>query len=43
MGTAIAPIKLQKGQEIDSKVLRHVTGSGPVYIRALEEIDENEM
>ena len=42
MGTSIVPITLQKGQDLDSKVLRHVTGSGPVYLRALRNLDEEE-
>ena len=36
-GTAIVPIKLQEGQKMDSKVLRHVTGAGPVYVRMLKD------
>ena len=39
-GTAIVPIKLQEGQKMDSKVLRHVTGSGPVYVRMLRDLTE---
>ena len=37
-GAAIVPIKLQEGQKMDSKILRHVTGSGPVYIRMLKDL-----
>ena len=41
VGATIVPIKLQEGKKVDSKVLRHVTGSGTVYVRALKEIDED--
>lgn len=34
-GTSVVPITLCQGQDLDSKVWGHVTGSGPVYIRAL--------
>lgn len=36
------PIHLPEGQKLDSKVLRHISGASPVYIRALKELDENE-
>ena len=42
VGTSIVPITLHQGQDLDSKVLQHVTGSGPVYIRALRNLDEDE-
>ena len=37
-GTCIIPINLPNGQELDGKLLKHITGTGPVYLRALEEI-----
>ena len=37
-GTCIVPINLPNGQELDGKLLKHITGTGPVYLRALEEI-----
>ena len=39
-GNALVAIKLQEGQKMDSKVLRHVTGAGPVYVRMLRDLTE---
>ena len=41
MGSSILPIKLQEGQELNAKALKHVTGTSPIYIRTLEEISVN--
>lgn len=37
-GACIVPINLLGGQELDGKMLKHICGSGPVYLRALSEI-----
>ena len=36
VGTDILPISLPNGQEISGKVIKHVTGNGPIYLRALK-------
>ena len=33
------PITLQPNQELGGKVLKHVMGNGPIYVRALADID----
>ena len=37
-GTCIVPINLPCGQQLDGKMLKHIMGTGPVYLRALEEL-----
>ena len=29
----ILPIRLQDGQELTAKVLKHITGTSPIYVR----------
>ncbi len=36
MGTDILPISLPNGQEISGRVIKHITGNGPIYLRALK-------
>ena len=36
VGTAILPISLPNGQEISGRVIKHITGNGPIYLRALK-------
>ena len=38
IGTAIASIKLQEGQQLSAKVLRHISGTSPIYVRALDDV-----
>ena len=33
VGTQILPIRLQDGQELTAKVLKHITGTSPIYVR----------
>ncbi len=33
-GTEIIPVNLPEGQEITGKILKHISSTGPVYIRA---------
>lgn len=42
IGSNILPIKLQAGQELNARVLKHITGTSPIYVRALEEINSRE-
>ena len=42
IGSSILPIKLQERQEQNVKVLKHVTGLSPIYVRTLEEINVGE-
>ena len=35
-GSKITPINLPPGQEINGRVLKHIAGNGPVYLRAKE-------
>lgn len=41
VGTEIMPIMIQRGQELTGKVLKHITGNGPIYIRARKYIPFN--
>ena len=34
--------RLQEGQEATAKVLKHVAGTGPIYIRARQSIERND-
>jgi hypothetical protein len=42
-GTCIVPINPPWGQELDGKMLKHIAGAGPVYLRAMEEIDTDQV
>ena len=42
IGSNILPIKLQAGQELNVRVLKHITGISPIYVRALEKINSRE-
>ena len=42
IGSNILPIKLQAGQELNAKVLKHITGTSSIYVKALEEINGRE-
>lgn len=42
IGSNILPIKLQVGQELNARVLKHIIGTSPIYVRALEEINSRE-
>ena len=33
VSTQILPIRLQDGQELTAKVLKHITGTSPIYVR----------
>lgn len=35
-GTEIVPVNLPEGQEITGRVLKHISSTGPVYIRNVE-------
>ena len=36
MGTDILPLSLPNGQEVSDRVIKHITGNGPIYLRALK-------
>ena len=36
VGTDILPISLPNGQEVSGRVIKHITGNGPIYLRALK-------
>lgn len=42
VGVNIMPIRLQTGQKITAKVIKHISGTAPIYIRALQELEEPE-
>lgn len=42
VGVEIFAIRLQGGQEATAKVLKHVAGNGPIYIRARQSIERND-
>lgn len=35
-GSSIVPIQVTRGQERNARVIKHISGQGPVYIRAME-------
>ena len=37
-GTKLTSINLPPGQRLSARILKHVSGNGPVYVRALEEL-----
>jgi hypothetical protein len=37
-GTNIVPMHLPPGQERSARVIKHVSGQGPIYLRALEDL-----
>ena len=39
VGSQILPIRLQDGQELNAKVLKHITGTSPIYVRAQQIIN----
>ncbi|CAB4041220.1 Hypothetical predicted protein, partial [Paramuricea clavata] len=38
VGTDALSITIQQGQELSGRVIKHITGNGPIYIRALEDL-----
>ena len=42
IGSNILPIKLQEGQELNAKVVKHISGTSPIYVGVLEEIKGRE-
>ena len=38
-GTEIVPVNLPEGQEITGKILKHISSTGPVYIRPLNNME----
>ena len=41
VGNTIAKVQLPKDQEINGRIVKHVSGTGPLYIRALKWIDDD--
>ena len=41
VGNTISKVQLPKDQEINGRTAKHVSGTGPLYIRALERIDDD--
>ena len=35
-GCNIVPVQVPKGQEKNARVMKHISGQGPLYIRAME-------
>ena len=42
IGTDILAIRLQQNQDLTGKVLKHITGNGPIYVRTLVDIQQPE-
>ncbi|XP_028413665.1 uncharacterized protein LOC114536521 [Dendronephthya gigantea] len=42
VGNKITTVKLAEGQEANARIIRHIAGNGPVYIRHLFDIDDEE-
>ena len=40
VGNKITSVKLAEGQETNARVVRHISGSGPVYICCISDIDD---
>ena len=41
-GSEIVPVNLTQSQKINGKVLKHITASGPVYVRCLYDIEDTD-
>ena len=37
-GTSIVPVNLLSGQQLNGKILKHIAGTGPVFLRVMEPI-----
>lgn len=42
-GSHIVPVQVPRGQERNARVIRHISGQGPLYIRALEVLSSKEV
>ena len=42
-GSHIVPVQVPRGQERNARVIRHISGQGPLYIRALEVMSSKEV
>ena len=42
-GSNIVPIQVRRGQERNARVIKHISGQGPVYIRAMEALIRQEV
>ena len=40
VGNKITTVKLAEGQETNARVIRHIPGNGPVYIRCISDVDD---
>ena len=43
VGNTISKVKLPEGQEANARIIRHISGTGPIYIRSLSKIDDDEV
>ena len=41
-GIDILPIRLQQNQDLTGKVLKHITGNGPIYVKTLVDFQQPE-
>ena len=39
----MAKIKLPEDQEANARIIKHVSGTGPIYVRALAKMEFNEV
>lgn len=42
-GSHIVPVQVPRGQERNARVIRHISGQGPLNIRALEVLSSREV
>ena len=42
-GSHIVPVQVPRGQERNARVIRHISGQGPLYIGALEVLSSKEV
>ena len=42
-GSHIVPVQVPRGQERNARVIRHISGQGPLYVRALEVLSSREV
>ena len=43
IGNTVTKVTLPRGQEASARVIKHVAGTGPIYVRALTKIDLSEL
>ena len=42
VGNTLSKVRLPKNQELNGRTIKHVAGNGPIYIRALKNVQSSE-